>query len=220
MSAKARFHGSLADERAIKPMDKTGKLRMFSVMYDFCRDQGSIIAGVLALIAGCIAYRGAMRAAQQQVAAVNKQTDAVQQQNRDLRNESQRRLAQNGIVAIKLLSSVLEIIKADITKLEQLLDQPQYFGIDKFAPTNYRQLIYKPPLNIVWDDLGACGTLVISNYILLDAKISQFMRTEVYAVSVIQNELQIIINIIDALNHELESDATRHNAVLQQTRLI
>jgi hypothetical protein len=189
---------------------------MFGALYDFCRDQGSIIAGLLALVAGYIAFRGATRAAQQQVAAVNAQTEAVRQQNRDLRNEGRRRLAQNGIVAVKLLDGVLEIIRTDVDELKRLLNQTQYFGTNRQAPPNYRQMIYKPPLSIVWDDLGACGTLVISNYILLDAKISQFARTQIHSVDVIQNELQIIINILDALGRELESDAARHNAVLRQ----
>jgi hypothetical protein len=150
------------------------------------------------------------------VAAVNAQTEAVRQQNRDLRNEGRRRLAQNGIVAVKLLDGVLEIIRTDVDELKRLLNQTQYFGTNRQAPSNYRQMIYKPPLSIVWDDLGACGTLVISNYILLDAKISQFARTQIHSVDVIQNELQIIINILDALGRELESDAARHNAVLRQ----
>jgi hypothetical protein len=38
---------------------------MFGALYDFCRDQGSIIAGLLALVAGYIAFKGATRAAQQ-----------------------------------------------------------------------------------------------------------------------------------------------------------
>jgi hypothetical protein len=189
---------------------------MFGALYDFCRDQGSIIAGLLALVAGYIAFKGATRAAQQQVAAVNAQTEAVRQQNRDLRNEGRRRLAQNGIVAVKLLDGVLEIIRTDVDELKRLLNQTQYFGTNRQAPSNYRQMIYKPPLSIVWDDLGACGTLVISNYILLDAKISQFARTQIHSVDVIQNELHIIINILDALGRELESDAARHNAVLRQ----
>jgi hypothetical protein len=171
---------------------------------------------LLALVAGYIAFKGAMRAAQQQVAAVDAQTEAVRQQNRDLRNEGRQRLAQNGIVAVKLLGSVLEIIRTDVDALKSLLNQPQYFGANKAAPSNYRQMIYKPPLSIVWDNLGACVRLAISNYILLDTTISQFARTEIYSVDVIQNELQNIINILDALGRELESDAVRHNAVLRQ----
>ena len=189
---------------------------MFDALYDFCRDQGSIIAGLLALLAGYIAFKGATRAVERQVAAVNTQTETVRQQNLDLRNEGRRRMAQSGIVAVKLLGSVLEIIRTDVDNLKKLLNQPEYFGTNKAAPPNYRQMIYKPPISIVWDDLGACGTLVISNYILLDAKISQFARSRIYTVDVIQNELQIIINILDALGREIESDAITHNAVLRQ----
>jgi hypothetical protein len=42
-------------------------------VYDFFRDQGSILAGLLALIAGIIAFKGAIRAADKQVAAVLEQ---------------------------------------------------------------------------------------------------------------------------------------------------
>jgi hypothetical protein len=69
----------------------------------------------------------------------------------------------------------------------------------------------------VWDDLGACGSEVVSNYLILDAKLSAFMRTQVYTVDVIQNALQIIVNILDALDRALESDAARHNNVLSET---
>ena len=81
---------------------------MVSSLYDFSGIIGSIIAGLLALVAGYTVYRGATRAAEQQVAAMNAQTEAVRQQNRYLRNENQRRLAQDGVVAVKLLRSVLE----------------------------------------------------------------------------------------------------------------
>lgn len=42
---------------------------MCSGAYDFFRDQGSIIAGIIALAAGIIAYRAALRAAKMQVTA-------------------------------------------------------------------------------------------------------------------------------------------------------
>ena len=42
---------------------------MCSQLYDFFRDQGSIIAGLIALAAGMIAYRGALFAAKMQVEA-------------------------------------------------------------------------------------------------------------------------------------------------------
>jgi hypothetical protein len=59
---------------------------MHSVLYDFFRDQGSIIGGLLALAAGLLAFTGAMRAAGKQVAAVNAQTEALREQNSDLKD--------------------------------------------------------------------------------------------------------------------------------------
>jgi hypothetical protein len=84
-------------------------LEMFSALYDFCRDQGSIIGGLLALAAGYLVFRGATRAADRQVSAAHAQTEALRQQNRDIRNENRHRRAQDGIVATKLLASILTI---------------------------------------------------------------------------------------------------------------
>jgi hypothetical protein len=52
-------------------------LEMFSTLYDFCRDQGSIIGGLLALAAGYLVFRGTTRTADRQVAAANAQTEAL-----------------------------------------------------------------------------------------------------------------------------------------------
>jgi len=50
---------------------------MFSTLYDFCRDQGSIIGGLLALAAGYLVFRGTTGTADRQVAAANAQTEAL-----------------------------------------------------------------------------------------------------------------------------------------------
>jgi len=190
---------------------------MHSVLYDFFRDQGSIIGGLLALAAGYLAFTGAMRAAEKQVTAANAQTGALRQQNSDLKTESRRRLAREAIIAIKLLGSVLVIVRADVAKVTKLLDQPVYFGPNMVAPANTRQLIYQLPLDIVWGNLGVCGTEVVNNYLVLDAKLDEFAKTQIYAVGSIQNELQIITNLLDFLERQLETDAARCNAVLLET---
>jgi hypothetical protein len=172
---------------------------------------------LLALAAGYLVFRGATRAGDQQVAAAHAQTEALRQQNRDLRNEGRHRQAQDGIVATKLLASVLTIIRNDVDNLKQLLDQPRYAGTTRIVPPNYRQLIYKPPLNIVWDDLGRCSTDIVGHYLRLDAKISEFARTQVYAVDIMQNELQVIADILALLEQAVESDAARHNNLLLET---
>src|ERR1700736_3997548 len=188
---------------------------MFSTLYDFCRDQGSIIGGLLALAAGYLVFRGTTRTADRQVAAANAQTEALRQQNRDLRNEGQRRQGRDAIVATKLL--VLGIIRNDVDKLKELLDHPRYVGTNRIVPTNYRQLLYKPPLNIVWDDLGMCSPDLVGKYLQLDAKLSEFARSQVYAIDIMQNELQVIADILVLLEQELQSDAARHNNLLLET---
>lgn len=187
---------------------------MSSLLYDFCRDQGSIIAGLLALAAGYLVFKGVTVAAQKQVAAVNAQTEALRQQNRELRNEGERRLARDQIVALKLLGTVLAIIRNDVDKLKQLLQNPRYTGTTRIVPANYRQLIYKPPLSIMWDDLGICGPDIIANYLQLDARLSEFARTQVYAVDIMQNELQAISDTLELLERELQSDAGQDSIAL------
>jgi hypothetical protein len=45
---------------------------MHTWLYEFFRDQGSLVGGVLALVAGFVAYFGALRAANKQVAAMRR----------------------------------------------------------------------------------------------------------------------------------------------------
>ena len=119
--------------------------------------------------------------------------------------------------ATKLLASVLGVITNDVDKLTELLDQPRYTGTNRLVPTNYRQLLFKPPLNIVWDDLGMCSPDIVGNYLQLDAKLSEFARSQVYAVDIMQNELRVIADILVLLDQELQSDAARHNNLLLET---
>jgi hypothetical protein len=135
---------------------------MFSALYDFCRDQGSIIGGLLALAAGYLVFRGTTRGADRQVVAAHAQTEALRQQNRDLRNEDRRRQAQSGIVATKLLASVLAIIRNDVGNLKHLLEQPRYAGTNRIVLPNYRQLTRQAQL---WDGaLAPCPAPCLSKF--------------------------------------------------------
>ena len=190
---------------------------MISALYDFCRDQGAILGGLLALAAGYLVFLGTTRAADRQLAALTAQTEALRRQNRDLRSEDQQRQERDRIVATKLVASVLAIIRNDVDNLKQLLEQPRYAGTNRIVPTNYRQLIYKPPLNIVWDDLGMCSPDIIGNYLQLDARLSEFARTQVYAVDIMQTELQVVADILALLERDLENDAGRHDTALSES---
>ncbi len=188
---------------------------MFGALYDFCRDQGSIIGGLLALAAGYLVFSSVRRSADQQVTAVNAQAEAVRQQNRDLRDEARQRQARDAMVALRLLGSVLALIRDDVERLRQLLEQPRYVGANRIVPTNYRQLLYRPPLSILWDDLGMCSSQTISNYLRLDARLADFVRSQVFAVDIMQNEVQEISDILELLEQELASDTARHNTLAE-----
>jgi hypothetical protein len=62
-----------------------------------------------------------------------------------------------------------------------------------------------------------CSPDIVGHYLRLDAKISEFARTQVYAVDIMQNELQVIADILALLEQAVESDAARHNNLLLET---
>ena len=201
--------------RPDRPNTSRVDLEMFGALYDFCRDQGSIIGGLLALAAGYLVFSSVRRSGNQQVAAINAQAEAVRQQNHNLQDEARHRQARDAIVALKLLGSVLALVRADVDRLKQLLEQPRYVGANRLVPTDYRQLLYRPPLSILWDDLGMCSPQTISNYLRLDARLAEFVRSQVYAVDILQNEVQGISDMLELLEHELASDTARHNTLAQ-----
>ena len=62
-----------------------------------------------------------------------------------------------------------------------------------------------------------CSPDVVGHYLQLDARLSEFGRTQVYAVDIMQNELQVIADILTLLEQAVESDAARHNNLLLET---
>ncbi len=91
---------------------------MHSALYTFFQDQGNIVAGLLALLAGIVAYIGAWQAAKMQVRAVNEQTEILRRQNSELRTENLRRLARESLIAIRVFSGVLNKIDTDVRQLD------------------------------------------------------------------------------------------------------
>src|SRR5215469_7804510 len=183
---------------------------MFQALYAFFRDQGSIIAGLLALIAGGLAYRGARTAATMQVQAADKQTAALTEQNQSLKRENARMLARESLISVRLLEGVLGGIADDIGRLKKLLDQPQFFGQpNAVAPSDWKDLIRKPPLAVVWDSIGLCGTEVINHYLLLHRTLDEFANRSNSGIDGMKNTLATLTNIIAVLRDELGETAKR-----------
>jgi hypothetical protein len=115
---------------------------MCSALYDFCRDQGSIIGGVLALIAGLLLYKGALK----QVSAVDVQTKALKQQNADLRQAETQRRARETLGAVCLFSGIIENViehggnKTHITSADvRWQDLPLYEIVDHLGKLNRKK---------------------------------------------------------------------------------
>lgn len=165
---------------------------MHSALYEFFRDQGSILAGILALMAGIIAYLG------------------VWQQSRQLKNEVRRQLARESLIATRLLDGVLSRMQQDVVAVKKLLEQPLYFNNpNAVVPGDWKTLIQKPALSVVWDNLGMCGQSVIDNYLSLDTKIDRFAKREIGGVDYMKNMLAEFTILIDVLRDELAKDARR-----------
>jgi hypothetical protein len=183
-------------------------------LYYWCRDQGSLVAGAMALVAGVIAYVGAVHGAKDQAAATNEQTAALRQQNEALKESQRRTLARDGLVAIRMLNSVIDQMQGDIDRVTELLDQPAYSGMNAAAPGSWKTLIQKPPLSVVWITLGNCGREVIDKYLMLDSKIDQFAKDGVHGAQYMRDKLNEFSEIAHFVSAELESDAQKCNAVL------
>ena len=127
---------------------------MWCSIYNFSRDQGSIIAGLMALCAAWIAYRGATTAADRQVAAAQGQVAAAEAQTAYLQHETRRDIARRSMISVNMLFGVLIKLQADIIRLERIVDEPPY-SIGKTAvPAPLLKCVRLPDLEIVWGELG------------------------------------------------------------------
>ena len=172
---------------------------VFKYLYDW----QSFIAGLFALIAGVVAYAAGLR-----------QARAVEQQNRELKIAERRRLAREQIVAIRLLNGALATIESGLTHVEGFLEQPRYLPGSAIVPEGWRELVRKPPLDVVWPHLGVCGFEVVDNYVLLDAEIETFLRSSIHSAGLIKNKIAAFHSTTKFLRDELDEAAKKCIALL------
>jgi hypothetical protein len=72
-------------------------------LYKLLQDQGSVIAGMLALFAGLAAYW-----------AGRQQAEAVRDQNRELKRSEPRRMARETLIAARLFDGILASVARSI----------------------------------------------------------------------------------------------------------
>jgi hypothetical protein len=185
-------------------------------IYDFLKDQGSLIAGLLAFSAGVLAY-----------CAGRAQADAVEKQNVELRRSELRRLARSILVAVRLLDGVLagmeEDIESEITYVSRGVEVAQGNGQNVAAVLAgaSRKRIRKPEIQIVWEQLGYLDPEWINNYMAMDREISKLWSAEVKndpTINSMLNEFRKLQTVVRSLRGALETDARRTNDVLLQTQ--
>jgi hypothetical protein len=182
----------------MSPPDYTG---VWKVLYDW----QSLLAGVLALIAGIAAY-----------CAGRRQARAVEQQNSELKRAENRRLAREELIAVRLFEADLARIEEDTTRITNTLNHPQYDNPQASVPANYRRMIHKPDITVVWDKLGLCDPETITTYLGLDHKIEQFWETDIGSASWHKQRLGEFATMSKSLRESLASQAHRVEAVLRQ----
>jgi hypothetical protein len=136
-------------------------------VYDFFKDQGSLIAGVLALAAGGWAYW----AAREQIAA-------AQQIERQ-------RIARERLAAVWLMESVLTGLNDDLEQGimnvgsgVEVAQSSDGQDVDAALATKIRNRIRKLDMAVVWNQLGHLDPSFIRPYMALDREVLQLWAKE------------------------------------------
>ena len=210
--------GALAD-MTVRWLDGLTTLHNFEVghmtLYDFLKDQGGLIGGViggfLTLIAGLLAYQ-----------AGRQQARAVEHQNADFRRSEKRRLARESLVSQRILDGILAGIIADLeVEINFIGNGIQGQNVDAAVLKASRKKIRKPDLAIAVQYLGACDVEWINNYMALDrdiAKIHELEQTNNPPVNAILDEFRKLHHIAKNLRELLAQRARSSEGVLAETQ--
>ncbi|MCB8881681.1 hypothetical protein ACELLULO517_15645 [Acidisoma cellulosilytica] len=172
-------------------------------LYDFFRDQGGIIAGVLALGAALIANRGAKSAAKHQVDAMERQAKRV--------------LARDNKIAENRLLGMLSKTDDDIQILKKRLEASKYYIENAPVVREVRQTIRKPNLDIVWNDIGRFGEEFVALYMTLDNRVDDFINSDITEINAVKNELAEFDTFVTVLENHLKAAAKKTNGMILET---
>src|SRR5271166_757198 len=160
---------------------------MHSCLYEFFRDQGSLIGGVLALIAGAALYvigrrqvKTTMEAADKEIAATKEATAAAQEQTKVAQEQiavtlrvERRRVAQETYAFLATLDAAMETILYDIEAARQIFGD-QSGG--RYSPLAYtaRQRIKKTAFKDLRSSCLRLGSQLTAPFLHLDNEIDVF----------------------------------------------
>ena len=195
---------------------------MHSFLYEFFRDQGSLIAGVLALIAGIIAYGAGVTqakattdaadreiaATREGISAAQKQTRVAQEQIAVTRRVELRRVARETYAFLATLEAAMGTVLEDIEAAREIFGKEAQAGVSGMAYVT-RQRIKKT----AFEDLRrAClrlGGELTAPFLRLDNKIDVFAGKWHTRTGTVGGEIPVGMNtgLLDEL-HDIEEQAT------------
>jgi hypothetical protein len=161
--------------------------------YRLLRDQGSILAGVLALFAGVGAYYAGRR-----------QAKAVREQNRELRQNESRRLAREVLTAARLVDGMLNGVERSIETIPPFRGDQQQLG-DETA-RNLRTRLAALAVDPMIAPLGRLGQKNIEAYFMLCFQIDRFRKAGDTTGAALHREFAVIQADISSLREAIAEE--------------
>jgi hypothetical protein len=168
-------------------------------MYDFLRDQGSLIAGLLALLAGVLAYLAGI-----------KQAGAAREQSIQAREQERRQAGQRILSAGALFDGVLTQFKGETDRLMIKLMLPGYNHADAVVAYDVVRNLALPPIGTVWNELGLFLPDTVRAYFQLDFRITDMRGRFPMPATELRDELRKLQRILDFLFDEIRKMVDRY----------
>jgi len=176
-------------------------------MYEFFRDQGSIIGGFLALSAAFLLYLVGRR-----------QAKAVEAQNRELKRAKLRELARDCVISGRLLDGILQRIATNIENIDNFSGDPNT-TLGMHQANSIRQTLNTPPLYQIIEHLGQFNIEAIGDYFLLCDKIDQFRAVSAdVRLGALEHELESIRAVLNHCREEIAGDTMKAHKVLSNSQ--
>jgi hypothetical protein len=143
------------------------------VAYDFFRDQGSIIAGLLALFAALLTIRAIRKSADREIAAAQQQTEVAQKQLCTSLQIERRRLAHEELAFYVTLQATTTVVLEDVNAAREILPAPEQ-GSESPEAYQARQQIRKTSFADLRSAYLKLGSELTEPFLRLDNEIDDF----------------------------------------------
>jgi hypothetical protein len=141
-------------------------------------DWQTMIAGVLAIVGGWLAYRAGIRqanatrsSAEGQIEAIREQTAAAKQQAADLKLAEQRRLARERLAVAGLLYTALGVVVGQIEGARSMFSVPADGLVDEGGLI--RRQVGKPGFAYLWERIGVFEGEIVAGFLNLEIAVDR-----------------------------------------------